>query len=113
DELEAIRAIDEATIETARLTPAALRVISFLARDCALDRNSVVVAVDYVARQLEATGELATDRAVIVETFEDAIGEPRLVVHSPFGGRVNWAWAIVLAGAIRERLGVEAQIISN
>ena len=69
--------------------------------------------VDYVARQLDAVGQIATDRTLIVEVFEDAIGDPRMVVHSPFGGRVNGAWGIVLSGAIRERLGIEAQVVSG
>jgi ATP-dependent Lhr-like helicase len=103
----------DSTASRSGLTPLARHVVQFLAGECALDRNSLVLAVDYVARQLEASGELATDRTIVVETFEDAIGEPRLVVHTPFGGRVNWPWAIVLAGAIRERYGVEVQIMSN
>ncbi|HEX2326340.1 MAG TPA: hypothetical protein VHQ00_13160, partial [Chloroflexota bacterium] len=48
-----------------------------------------------------------------METFEDALGDPRLVVHSPFGGRVNGPWGIALAHAIRERLGVEPQLITG
>lgn len=95
------------------ITSAHRRLVRFLCRDCALDRNSMVQAVDYVARQIDAVGQIATDRTVIVETFEDAIGDPRLVVHSPFGGRVNRPWGIVLAGAIRERFGVDAQVSSG
>jgi ATP-dependent Lhr-like helicase len=69
--------------------------------------------VRYVAGQVGAAGEIATDRQVVVETFEDALGDPRLVVHSPFGGRVNGPWGIALAHAIRERLGVEPQVITG
>ena len=133
-ELEAVRRVEGETVDALRegaspitppfpagegrseglgLSPAVRRLLSFLARDCALDRNALVQIVDYVARQLDAFGELATDRTVIVEVFEDAIGDPRMVVHSPFGGRVNRPWGIVLAGAIRERLGVEAQVVSG
>src|SRR5206468_6102204 len=86
-----------------------LDLVRFLKDECALDRNSILQVVDYVSSQ----GEIATDRTLIVELFEDAVGDPRLVLHSPFGGRVNGPWAIVLAAAIRERLGVEAQINSG
>lgn len=89
------------------------RVVTFLHQECGLDRNALVQVVDYIARQLDAAGDLATDRTVIAEVFGDAIGDPRLVVHSPFGGRVNGPWGIVLAGAIRERFGVEAQVITG
>ncbi|HEY3110788.1 MAG TPA: hypothetical protein VGL23_18665, partial [Chloroflexota bacterium] len=93
--------------------PARRELVRFLRRECALDRNSIVVAIDYVARQLESVGAIASDRSVIVELFEDALGDPRMVVHSPFGGRVNGPWAIALAGAIRARLGVDPQISSG
>jgi ATP-dependent Lhr-like helicase len=89
------------------------RLLHLLEIDCGLDPNAVAVVVDYIARQIEAGGEVASDRTVIAETFVDAIGEPRLVLHSPFGGRVNGPWGIALAGAIRERLGVEAPVISG
>lgn len=121
-ELEAIRTIDHRTLANLEQQPdadgppdglssAVRRLVAYLHRDCALDRNALVQVVDYVVRQLEVVGQIATDRTVIAEVFEDAIGEPRLVVHSPFGGRVNGPWAIALAGAIRERLGVQVQTI--
>jgi len=56
-----------------------------------------------VQRQLDAIGVIATDRTIVVETFTDALGAGRMVVHSPFGGRVNGAWALVISDAIRER----------
>jgi ATP-dependent Lhr-like helicase len=100
---------DAGTDPRRQLTPRAARLLGFLTRECALDRNSAIIAIDYLARQLDAVGRIATDQAIVVETFEDAIGEPRLVVHSPFGGRVHGPWSVVLAGAMRDRLGVEPQ----
>src|SRR5205814_1105968 len=93
--------------------PGRRELIRFLRRECALDRNSIVVAIDYVSRQLQAVGAIASDRTIVVELFEDALGDPRMVVHSPFGGRVNGPWAIALAGAIRARLGADVQINSG
>ena len=72
-----------------------------------------MVAIDYVSRQLQAVGGIASDRTIVVELFEDALGDPRMVVHSPFGGRVNGPWAIALVGAIRARLGADVQINSG
>ncbi|HEY3083706.1 MAG TPA: DEAD/DEAH box helicase [Chloroflexota bacterium] len=84
--------------------------VRFLRDECALDRNSIVLLIEHLHGQLEHVGQVATDRTIVVELYEDALGEPRMVVHSPFGGRVNGPWGIALAGAIREKLGVEAQI---
>ena len=84
--------------------------LSWLARTCALDRPSARQMLRYMAAQLDRGGEVATDRTVVVEVFDDAIGDPRMVVHSVFGGRVNGAWGMILAGALRERTGVEVEM---
>ena len=84
--------------------------LSWLARTCALDGPSARQTLRYMASQLDRGGEVATDRTVVVEVFDDAIGDPRMVVHSVFGGRVNGAWGMILAGALRERTGVEVEM---
>jgi ATP-dependent Lhr-like helicase len=112
DELERLRRLTEADLadgDEAEPAEPLWRLIRFLRDECALDRNSIVLLVEHLHGQLEHVGQVATDRTVVVELYEDALGEPRMVVHSPFGGRVNGPWGIALAGAIREKLGVEAQ----
>lgn len=84
--------------------------LSWLAHTCALDGPSARQILRYMAAQLDRGGEVATDRTVVVEVFDDAIGDPRMVVHSVFGGRVNGAWGMILAGALRERTGVEVEM---
>ena len=56
---------------------------------------------------------MSSDTTIVVETFQDAIGEPRMVIHSPFGGRVNGAWALAIASMMRERFGVEPETQTN
>ncbi|TAK25663.1 MAG: DEAD/DEAH box helicase [Chloroflexota bacterium] len=84
--------------------------IRFLRDECALDDRSVVGLIEHTRAALDGDGAIATDRAIVIETFDDALGEPRVVIHSPFGGRVNAAWALVLADAMREKLGAEPQV---
>ena len=78
-----------------------------------LDANSARNLADHVGRQLDAVGVISSDEAIVVETFPDAVGEMRMVVHSPFGGRVNGAWALALADALRERTGVAVETQVN
>jgi ATP-dependent helicase Lhr and Lhr-like helicase len=80
-----------------------------LRREYALDDNSARALLEYVSRQVDALGAISSDDTIIVETFGDAVGEARLVVHSPFGGRVNGAWALALVDAMRERTGMEVE----
>ncbi|MGC9393403.1 MAG: DEAD/DEAH box helicase [Anaerolineae bacterium] len=90
-----------------------VNLLSRLQKTYALDTNSAWNTLDYLASQLDQTGALATDRSVLVEVFDDALGDPRMVVHSPFGGRVNGPWGLALAGALRERTGVNIEVETN
>ncbi len=87
-------------------------VLRWLQHEYRLDRPGASQLVSHVRRQLRAIGAIASDKTVIVETYQDAAGDRRLVIHSPFGGKVNAPWAIALGAALRERTGVqpEAQV---
>ncbi|MCJ7548315.1 MAG: DEAD/DEAH box helicase [Anaerolineae bacterium] len=87
--------------------------LAWMGETYALDARSAWHTVDYLANQLEHTDAISSDRTVVVEVFEDALGDPRMVIHSPFGGRVNGPWALALAGALRERTGVEIEVQTN
>ena len=52
-----------------------------------------------------ATSALPTDRTVVVERFRDEIGDWRVCVLTPFGGRVHAPWAMALAARLRDALG--------
>ncbi len=85
----------------------------WLRREYALDKNSARNLIDHVQRQLDAVGVMSSDSTIVVESFQDAVGEPRMVIHSPFGGRVNGAWALALSRALRERIGVQVETQTN
>ena len=63
----------------------------------------------YLSEQKAATGQLPTDRTIVVERFRDELGDWRLVVHSPFGAPVNAPWALAISAALRERYGLDVQ----
>ncbi len=56
---------------------------------------------------------LPSERTIVLERFRDEIGDWRLCVLSPFGGRVHAAWGLAIAARIRERFGIEADAISS
>ncbi|MHB8671278.1 MAG: DEAD/DEAH box helicase, partial [Acidimicrobiales bacterium] len=80
-----------------------------LARDCALDRRAVANLRAYLAEEMDVTGALPTDRQIVVERFRDELGDWRICVLTPFGGRVHAPWALAVEGRVRRRLGVEVQ----
>jgi ATP-dependent Lhr-like helicase len=79
------------------------------ARRAGLDEWAAGNLVAYLAEQRAATGQLPTDRTIVVERFRDELGDWRLVVHSPFGAPVNAPWALAISAALRERFGMEVQ----
>ena len=52
-----------------------------------------------------------SDRTIVVERFRDEIGDWRLCILTPFGGRVHAAWALALSRRIREEYGLESDAI--
>ena len=54
---------------------------------------------------------MPSDRTIVVERFRDEIGDWRLCVLSPFGGRVHSAWALALSARIRDDFGLESDAI--
>ncbi len=61
----------------------------------------------YLDEQRQSTGEVPSDRVVVLERFRDELGDWRVVVHSPYGAKVHAPWALVVAGRLRERYGVD------
>src|SRR5215211_7600040 len=82
-----------------------------LASETDLDERAARNLVTYLREQREATRVVPSDRTVVVERFRDEIGDWRLCVLSPFGGRVHAAWALALSARLRGERGLEADAI--
>jgi ATP-dependent helicase Lhr and Lhr-like helicase len=52
--------------------------------------------VSYLAAARAALGALPTQRTIIFERFFDEAGGMQLVIHTPFGSRINRAWGLAL-----------------
>ncbi len=76
-----------------------------------LDRRAASNLVEFLAEQQQVTRVVPSDRAIVVERFRDEIGDWRLCVLSPFGGRVHAAWSLALSARIREQAGLESDAI--
>jgi ATP-dependent Lhr-like helicase len=74
------------------------------------DEDTVRSLAEYVQAQRDITHGVPDDTHLVLEQFRDEVGAMRLVLHAPFGGRVNAPWGMALARRARERLGVEIQV---
>jgi ATP-dependent helicase Lhr and Lhr-like helicase len=82
-----------------------------LQADYDLDRLAAGNLVQFLREQQAATRVIPSDRAVVIERFRDEIGDWRLCILSPFGGRVHAAWGLALSARIRDELGLESDAI--
>ena len=82
-----------------------------LESDYDLDPLAARNLLDFLREQQEATRVIPSDRTIVVERFRDEIGDWRLCVLSPFGGRVHAAWALALSAKIRDEAGLESDAI--
>jgi ATP-dependent Lhr-like helicase len=69
---------------------------AWLASTCALSPAGAAQLALYVGAQRDALGVVPTMEDVVFERFFDESGGMQLVVHAPFGGRVNRAFGLAL-----------------
>jgi len=82
-----------------------------LERSYDLDERAATNLLEFLREQQSATRVIPSDRAIVVERFRDEIGDWRLCVLSPFGGRVHAAWGLAVSARIRDQLGLESDAI--
>jgi ATP-dependent Lhr-like helicase len=76
-----------------------------------LDERAARNLMTFLREQHDATGAVPSDRTIVVERFRDEIGDWRVCILTPFGGRVHAPWAMAIAARLREAHGIEAQSI--
>src|SRR3954462_8354350 len=82
-----------------------------LAAEYDLDERAANNLVAYLREQQSATRVVPSDETIVVERFRDEIGDWRLCILSPYGGRVHAAWGLALAAKIRAERDLEADAI--
>ena len=86
--------------------PAAAR---WLVDECGLDESGAALARDYIAAGRGALGAVPTLETIVAERFFDEAGGQQLVIHAPFGGRINRAWGMALRKRICQSFDFELQ----
>ncbi|MGW0248875.1 Lhr family ATP-dependent helicase [Nocardia goodfellowii] len=79
-----------------------------LVRTAGLNDNAIANLFALLDEQRTATGQLPTDKTLVVERFRDELGDWRLVLHSPYGLPVHAPWALAIGARLQERFGVDA-----
>ena len=71
-------------------------VLRWLESECGADQRAAEQILAYHQSGLLMLGGVPTQRTVIAERFFDEAGGMQVVIHSPFGGRINRAWGLAL-----------------
>src|SRR5207248_4716191 len=84
-------------------------VAAWLAADCGISRDAAVQAIAYLAAGRQALGVLPTQETLVLERFFDESGGMQLVLHAPFGSRINKAWGLALRKRFCRQFNFELQ----
>jgi ATP-dependent Lhr-like helicase len=95
----------------ARLTtdPAGEGALRWLAEELGLDEPAATQLVEYLAAAHAALGCLPTQDTIVLERFFDEVGGMQLVIHSPYGSRINRAWGLALRKRFCRKFNFELQ----
>ncbi len=93
-------AIDERGDEAAR---------EWLTAECGVDRAGAEQAVAYVRAGKTILGAVPTQECIVAERFFDEGGGMQLILHTPFGARINRAWGLALRKRFCRSFNLELQ----
>ncbi len=83
--------------------------VDHLREDLAIAPDAAVQLVDYLSVARAALGTVPTQTTIILERFFDESGGMQLVIHSPFGSRINRAWGLALRKRFCVKFNFELQ----
>jgi ATP-dependent Lhr-like helicase len=80
-----------------------------LVRHHDLDQQAAENLVRYLADQAAAAGVVPDDRTILIERCRDELGDWRICVLTPFGGRVHAPWAMAVVERARAGTGLDVE----
>src|SRR5438552_2223232 len=84
-----------------------------LEREINLDPEAAQQIADYINDGTQTLGTVPTQKRLVLERFFDESGGMQMVLHAPFGGRINRAWGLALRKRFCRGFGFELQAAAN
>ncbi|HEV8694084.1 MAG TPA: DEAD/DEAH box helicase, partial [Lysobacter sp.] len=84
-------------------------IVAWLTDELGLGDSAAQQLADYFIRQHTSLGMLPTQRTLAMERFFDESGGTQLVIHSPYGSRINRAWGLALRKRFCRKFNFELQ----
>ena len=92
-----------------RKDPAGERALRWLVDEIGIAEPAARQLVEYLASAHAALECLPTQNTIVLERFFDEVGGMQLVVHSPYGSRINRAWGLALRKRFCRKFNFELQ----
>jgi ATP-dependent Lhr-like helicase len=70
--------------------------LRWLIEEVSMPPSAAEQIISYVAETVAALGTVPSQKKIIAERFFDEAGGMQLILHSPWGGRINRAWGLAL-----------------
>ena len=74
-----------------------------------LDARAAENLMRYLADQAAAAGAVPDDRTILIERCRDELGDWRICVLTPFGGRIHAPWSMAVVERVRAETGLDAE----
>jgi ATP-dependent Lhr-like helicase len=93
----------------ARLSQTDPSLPAWLASETGVSPDAAEQVLDYLSAGRAAVGVIPTQETLVLERFFDESGGMQLVLHAPFGSRINRAWALALRKKFCRQFNFELQ----
>ncbi len=84
-----------------------------LEEELGLPREAALQIAEFLADGKRVLGTVPTQKRIVLERFFDESGGMQMVLHAPFGGRINRAWGLALRKRFCRGFGYELQAAAN
>jgi ATP-dependent Lhr-like helicase len=83
--------------------------LAYLVEEVGIAGDAATQLIDYLGSAKAALGLLPTQQRLVFERFFDESGGTQLVIHSPYGNRINRAWGLALRKRFCRKFNFELQ----
>ena len=84
-----------------------------LVEELGIPGSAATQLVEYLHGGYTALGDMPTRKTIVMERFFDEVGDMHVVIHSPYGSRVNRAWGLALRKRFCRTFNFELQAAAN
>lgn len=87
--------------------------VQWVVDNVTIPRAGAVQLVEYLQTGMQALGVMPTRETLVMERFFDEVGDMHVVIHSPFGSRINRGWGLALRKRFCRSFNFELQAAAN